>query len=96
MESPTARERRFQCRRERERGHQAAETAAEKEERLRKHRKRDQERRAAETEEQRAAKATEWLEKQHHATCRCATACLTTVSNEYLHSNQKRLSYSAE
>ena len=56
MEAPTARERRFQCRRERERGHQAAETAAEKEERLRKHRKRDQERRAAETEEQRAAR----------------------------------------
>ena len=48
MESPTARERRLQRRRERER---AAETAAEKEGRLRKRRKRDQERRAAETEE---------------------------------------------
>ena len=51
MESPTVRERRLQHRRERERAHRAAETAAEKEERLRKCRKRDQERRAAETEE---------------------------------------------
>ena len=48
-------ERRLQHRRERERAHWAAETAAEKEERLRKRRKRDQERRVAEIEEQRAA-----------------------------------------
>ena len=36
MESPTARERRFQRRRERKRAHRAVETAAEKDERLRK------------------------------------------------------------
>ena len=36
MESPTARERRLQRRREKERAHRAAETAAEKDERLRK------------------------------------------------------------
>ena len=54
MESPTVRERRLPCRRERaQQAHRAAETAAEKEERLRKHRKRDQKGRAAETEEQR-------------------------------------------
>ena len=42
------RERRLQCRRERERAHRAAETAAEKEEKLRKRRKRDLAKRAAE------------------------------------------------
>ena len=67
MESPTAREWRLQRRWERERAHQAAETAAEKEERLRKHRKRDQERRGAETEEQSEArlqrKPSRWNER---------------------------------
>ena len=36
MESPTARERKLQCRRERERAHRTAETAAEKDESMRK------------------------------------------------------------
>ena len=56
MESPTARKRRLQHRRERQRAHWVAETAAEKEERLRRCRKRDQERRAAEKEEQSVAR----------------------------------------